>query len=201
MKRRLILLSPLALSACGGLLPAPSYIPRTNWPLQPTPPATEPPNPAGPILLIRAIAAAPGLDVQGIRALAADGSLTVDYYNLWAVNPADAATQALIAFTQASGAFAAIVSPGTRLTPSLILEGELTEFLADTPASTFRAALSIVVIKNSPGLASPDIPLTQQTLTASIPLTSTTPSAEAAAGVQALASLATQAVAVLRQQG
>lgn len=38
MNRRLILLAPLALTACGSLLPAPKYIARTQWPLEPQPP-------------------------------------------------------------------------------------------------------------------------------------------------------------------
>ena len=159
MNRRAVLLAPLALTACGSLLPKQKYIARSNWPLAPKPPAQNPANPSGPILMVRAITAAPGLDQQGIQSLAPDGSLNIGYYNLWAVSPADATTQALIDWTQATGAFAAVITPGSRLTPSLILEGELTELLADPASGQARAVLTLVLIKPATGLATVALPL------------------------------------------
>ena len=96
MNRRLVLSAPLALTACGSLLPQQTYVPRINWPLAPEPPAQNAPNPAGPVLLLRDITAAPGMDQQGVQILQPNGSLNIDYYNLWAVSPADAATQSLL---------------------------------------------------------------------------------------------------------
>ncbi len=197
MNRRMVLLSPLAFTACGSLLPKQKYIARVNWPLAPEPPVQNQADPSGPVLMVRDITAAPGLDQQGIQSLAPDGSLNIGYYNLWAVPPADATTQALIAWTQASGAFAAVITPGSRLTPSLILEGELTELLADPAAGQARAVLTLVVIRNKPGLTASPLPLAQARLTGTAPLTSLTPAAEAAAQNAALAKVLTQATALV----
>ena len=109
MNRRLLLLAPLALSACGVLLPTQKYIPQVNWPLDPSPPAPPPANPSGPVLMVRPLSAAPGLAQLGLQSLAPDGSLIVDSYNLWAADPAAAATQSLIDWLQAAGAFSAVV--------------------------------------------------------------------------------------------
>jgi ABC-type uncharacterized transport system auxiliary subunit len=198
MNRRFLLLTPLALSACAGsLLPKQAYIPRINWPLDPQPPAQSPPNPTGSILLVRDITAGPGLDQQGVQVLQPDGSLVVDNYNLWAVAPADAVTAVLAQWCEASGAFAAVVTPGSRLTASLILEGELTEFVADTSSGQARAVLTLVVIKNSGSIAAAALPLAQQRITGTAPLSGTTPSAEVAAQRAALASALGQAVALV----
>ena len=197
MNRRLILLAPLALAGCGPLLPQQKYIPRVNWPLAPQPPVQNADNPAGPVLLVRAIAAAPGLGQQGLQVLQSDGSLTVDYYNLWAVSPADAVTQALLAWAQASGDFSAVISPGSRLNPAFILEGELTELLADTATGQARCVVTLVLMRNSPGLGAGAVPLAQVRLVGSAPLQGNTPAAQVQAQRAALASVLSQAVALL----
>jgi cholesterol transport system auxiliary component len=197
MNRRLVLSAPLALTACGSLLPQQTYVPRINWPLAPEPPAQNAPNPAGPVLLLRDITAAPGMDQQGVQILQPNGSLNIDYYNLWAVSPADAATQSLLTWLQASGDFSAVVSPGSRLTASLILEGELTELLADLSTNQATAVLTLVVIKNSDSISAASLPLAQQRITGTAPLTGTTPAAEVAAQRAALANALSQAVTLV----
>ncbi|GLR68011.1 hypothetical protein GCM10010909_26920 [Acidocella aquatica] len=194
------LCAPLALSACASLLPAQKYIPRTTWPLDPQPPAQNPANPSGPILMVRAITAAPGLDQQGLQSLAPGGSLNIDYYNNWAAAPADAVTQALINWTQASGAFSAVISPGSRLTPALILEGELTTLLADPEKNQATAVLTLVVIKPAAGLTASALPLVQERITGTAPLQGATPAAQAAAQTAALANALTQAITLLTRQ-
>jgi ABC-type uncharacterized transport system auxiliary subunit len=197
MNRRFLLLTPLALASCAGsLLPKQRYIPRINWPLDPQPPTQNPANPAGPILLVRDLTAGPGLDQQGVQVLQPDGSLVVDDYNLWAVAPADAVTASLAQWCEASGAFAAVVTPGSRLTAALMLEGELTELVADTRTGQARAVLTLVVIKNSGSIAAADLPLAQQRITGTAALPGATPAAEVAAQRAALASALTQAVAL-----
>ena len=198
MNRRFLLLAPLALSACAGsLLPKQKYIPRIDWPLNPPPPAQHAANPAGPVLLVRDINAGPGLDQQGVQVLQPDGSLVIDNYNLWAVAPADAVSAALAQWCEASGAFAAVVTPGSRLTAPLIVEGELTELDADTGAGQARAVLTIVVIRNSGGISAAALPLAQQRITGTAPLSGATPAAQVAAQRAALASALTQAVALV----
>jgi cholesterol transport system auxiliary component len=198
MKRRVLLLAPLALSACGGLLPTQKYIPRVNWPLDPAPPAQLPANPSGPVLMVRTLSAAPGLDQLGLQSLAPDGSLVVDAYNLWAADPAAAATQALINWLQASGAFSAVVSPGSRLTPDFIVEGELTELLADPAAGRARAVVTLVVIKPAGSVTGAALPIAQRRITGTAPLAGGTPAAQAAAQNAALADALARAVAVVR---
>lgn len=194
--RRLVLAAPLGLAGCS-LLPAQKYIPRANWPLQPPPPSFRPTPPTGPVLLVRAIAPAPGLEGRGLQTLGADGSLHSDFYNLWAVPPAEAVTQALISWAQASGLFAAVVTPGSRLNPDLIVEGELTQLLADLPARTARAALTLTIIKPSGAVGGYPQPLAQLTLAAQAPLPASDPAAQAAAENQAVANLLTQGLAAL----
>jgi len=198
-RRRIILAAPLALGACTSLLPAQKYEPRTNWPLQPAPPAPAASAGNGPVLMIRPIAAAPGLDSRGLQSLAADGSLKVDYYNLWAVAPADAVTQALLDWSQASGVFSAVVIPGSRVQPDLIVEGELTELLADPGRREARAALTLVFIKPAGTLAGTALPVAQTRLQATAPLQGDDPAAMAAAQNNALSGLLTQAMTQLER--
>jgi cholesterol transport system auxiliary component len=197
MKRRATLLAPLALTACGSLLPHQKYIPRVNWPLDPSPPTSLPSATAGPVLLVRDLIAAPGFDQQGLQSLQPDGSIAVDYYNLWAAPPAQAVTQALITWCQASGEFSAVVSPGSRLTPNLILEGALTELLADLGAGQGRAVLTLVVIRPSIQLGATALPLAQLRLTGTAPLSGQGAAAQAAAQSAALANVLSQAVTLV----
>lgn len=197
MRRRLILTAPILLAGCGSLLPAQKYVPQVNWPLQPAPPTVNPPNPHGPVLLVRDLAAGPGLQAQGLQTLRADGSLNIAYYNRWAVEPADAATAALTAWAEASGVFSVVVGTGTRLTPKLIVEGELTEFVADLATSQARAVLTLVVIANSDSLTAKSHPLAQQRIIGTAPLHGNDAPAEVAALQAALANALTQAVSLL----
>jgi cholesterol transport system auxiliary component len=197
MKRRATLLAPLALTACGSLLPRQKYIPRINWPLDPSPAASLPSPATGPILLVRDLIAAPGFDQQGLQTLQPDGSIAVDFYNLWAAPPAQAVTQALITWCQASGEFSAVVSPGSRLTPNLILEGTLTELLADLGAGQGRAALTLVVIKPSIQLGATALPLAQVRLAGTAPISGQGAAAQATAQSSALANVLGQAVALV----
>jgi cholesterol transport system auxiliary component len=197
MRRRLMLTAPLLLAGCGSVLPAQKYVPQVDWPLNPQPPNWQAANPAGPVLLVRDLAAGPGLDEQGLQSLRADGSLDISYYNHWAVPPADAATAALTNWAEASGAFSAVVGTGTRLSPGLIVEGTLTEFVADLPAGQARAVLTLVIIGNSGGITAKSRPLAQQRITGTAPLSGSDAGAQVAAERAALADALGQAVALL----
>lgn len=198
MKRRLLLLSaPLSLAGCGSLLPVQPYIPRTIWPLQPQPPAYKPARANGPVLLVRAITPAPGLEQRGLQCLTENGSLKSDYYNLWAVPPAEALTQGLINWAQASGDFSAVITPGSRLTPNLIIEGEVSELLVDQATNQARAQMTLLIIKPSSNLTGFAQPLVQVQLTATASVQDNTSSAQAAAQSEAVANLLTQAMALL----
>lgn len=195
--RRLLIAAPLGLAACSSLLPAQKYVPRAVWPLQPPPPNMAAASGRGQVLLVRAITAAPGLEQRGLQSLTAGGSLNVDYYNLWAVPPADALTQSFVTWAQASGLFSAVVTPGTRLTPGLIVEGELTELLVDLNSNMAQARMTLLVIKPSPALGGFARPLAQVSLAASQPVQGSGAAAQADAQNKALAVLLSQAMAQL----
>jgi cholesterol transport system auxiliary component len=193
MKRRFLVLAPAGLAGCS-ILPQQKYIARTDWPLDPAPPMNAVPNPAGKVVLLRALDAGPGMDDEGIKSLRADGSLNTSYYNRWAVAPSDAATQALGEWLTASGDFSAVVAPGSRLSADLILEGELTELVSDLGAAQARAVLTLVVINNA-GLTTR--PLAQQRITGTAPNAGSDATAEVTAQRAALADALRQAVALV----
>jgi cholesterol transport system auxiliary component len=197
LPRRLLLTAPLVLTACASLLPAQNYVPRTDWPLDLAPPPATGALGGQAVLMIRPLDAAPGLDARGLQSLGADGRLKVDYYNLWAVAPNDAMTEALLEWSAASGRFAAVVSPGSRLAPGLIVEGELTELLADMGQGQARAGMTLVVIRAEGALTDTAVPLAQVRLQASVPLSGNDPESLVAAQKAALAALLAQAMALL----
>jgi len=194
MKRRIVLVAPLGLAACTSVLPAQKYVAKVNWPLAPQPPVFHPALSHGPVLMVRAITAAPGLDAQGLQTLGPDGSLTIDYYNLWAVEPADAITQGLVTWAQATGFFSAVVTPGTRLNADYIVEGELTELVTDPGAGQARCVVTLVVMKAT----GTPVPVLQQRLVGIASLSGTDAPAQVAAERAALANVLTQAMDVLR---
>jgi len=198
MKRRLIVAAPVLLAGCGSLLPKQSYIPQVNWPLNPQPPTSLPANEAGKVVLLRALDAGAGMSNQGIQTLQADGSLSTSYYNQWAVAPADAAAEVLGNWLTASGAFSAVVSPGSRLTANLIVEGEFSELLSDVAAHQAKAVLTLVVIQNLGGNTRP---LAQQRITGTAPQGGTDFPAQVAAQRAALADAMRQAVNLVTKYG
>lgn len=200
MRRRFLLLAaPLGLSGCGSLLPAQKYIPRTIWPLQPQPSTVKTASSGAPVLLVRAINPAPGLEQRGLQSLTTNGNLVVDYYNLWAVPPAEALTQGLVDWAQASGDFTAVITPGSRLSPNLIVEGDLSELLVDLTTNQARVRMTLLVIKPAPGLAGNTQPLIQANLSATAPVQGNSPEAQAQAQSTAVANLLAQAIALLER--
>ena len=140
------------LSGCGSLLPSQPYMARADWPLAPMPPMQQVPAPDGKVVVVRNLAAGPGLDRRGVATITSSGSVNYDYYNQWAVDPAAAASGALTDWLAASGKFSAIVGPGSRLDPDLIVEGELTEFVADSTTGQSRATITLTVLDADNGV-------------------------------------------------
>ncbi len=194
MNRRAVLAWPLLLAGCASVLPKQKYIPRVSWPLDPQPPQARPANETGKVVLVRALAAGPGMDTQAIQTLNADGSLTLSYYNQWAAVPAQAASGVLQNWLTASGAFSAVVSPGSRLSPDLIVEGALTELLDDPAHGRAIAVMTLLVIRNVRGNTRP---LAQRRITGTAPLSGSGYAAAAAAQAAALANAMAQAVAFI----
>ncbi len=182
LPRRLLLGGAAALGGCS-VLPQPAYVQRTVWPLIVRRPAVLPPRARGKVLVVRDLTPGPGLDQPGVQWLRADGSLHVDFYNQWAVPPAEGITDDLRRWLAASGLFAAVVGPDSGLTGDLVLEGELTAFLGDPAHREARAALALVLIG---ARTTPPRVLMQQTIAARAPVEATTPAGMVAALLAAL---------------
>jgi ABC-type uncharacterized transport system auxiliary subunit len=169
MRRRAILTAFLALAGCG--LSERPHVDKRIWPLAVRRPVAAPPATRGRVLLVRAVRAAPGLEARGVQWLQPDGSMHVDFYEEWAVPPADAVDTDLRQWLAESGVFRAVLAPGSRLSPDLIAEPELLAFWADLPAGQARCALSVVLLDQRPGSATGV--LMQRTFSAAVPLTTT----------------------------
>jgi cholesterol transport system auxiliary component len=170
MRRRLVLATALAVTGCS-LFSSHPYVERRNWPLVVRRPTTLPPRTNGKILLVRTVSAAPELQARGLQWLQPDGSVHVDYYEQWAVPPAQAVDDDLRQWLAASGLYAAVLAPGSRLNANLVLEAELETFIADVPAGVARARLSVVLLDQS---AIQDRVLLQYTFEAQAKLPGTT---------------------------
>lgn len=157
------------------------------------PPEQRPTRAHGKVLLVRDFQAAPGFDQLGVQWLNANGSVHVDFYNLWEVPPAQTAAYDARRWLAASGLFAAVVGPDSGLMADLTLEAELARFIADPPQEG-SAALSITLLNER---IVPTRVLMQRTLAATAPLPTPTPAGVVAAQRAALADVLRQVTEVL----
>jgi cholesterol transport system auxiliary component len=170
-RRRLMLGAALGLTTARcSILPSQPYVELREWPLSVSRPASVPPRTHGKTLLVRTIQAAPGLDGRGLRVLQADGSVRSEFYERWAVQPAEGVTDSLRRWLAASGLFAAVLAPGSVLLSDLALEGELTALHVDRANNTATVALAVVLIDQRPN---PVRVLLQKTERARVALTTT----------------------------
>lgn len=146
MLRRVALLLPLA--ACGAI--GTPYVEPRRFPLEPR---REGPAraPSGRSMLIRTTRAGPGLETRSLRRIRADGTLDLAFYEGWLAPPADLAEQAMRNWLTASGLFAALTAPGSRLTTPLILETELTALEARLAEGRARAVLAALLLSQPDG--------------------------------------------------
>jgi cholesterol transport system auxiliary component len=182
-------------SGCS-VLPSQPYLQRRDWPLVvqrsdalagPAPVVSRPAGRGGGlVLLVRTVQAGPGMEARGLQTLQPDGSLKTDFYEQWAVPPAEAVDDDLRRWLADSGLFAAVVGPGSRVTADLVLEGELLALNADLASMTARVALALVLIDQRRGPARIGL---QRTEAASVKLEGTDPPALARAQVAAVAAM------------
>ncbi|HEY4251281.1 MAG TPA: ABC-type transport auxiliary lipoprotein family protein [Roseomonas sp.] len=178
--RRSLLAALVALPACS-VLPDRPNVEARRYPLAPARPAGTARRQGRKVLLVRVMRSAPGLDARNLRTLRADGTVNADFYNEWTAPPAELAEDAIRRWLGASGLFSAVVVPGSRAQPDLVLESELTALIAEPAARRARAGLSGVLLSGS------DRVLGQFTIEGTAPLAGDTPDAVAAAMVAALA--------------
>jgi ABC-type uncharacterized transport system auxiliary subunit len=171
MRRRWLLAGGVALAGCS-VLPQQAYVQQREWPLDVRRTQTLPPRSRGRVLLVSAVRAAPGLESRGLQWLQRDGSLHTDFYEQWAVPPAQAVEDDLRQWLADAGLFRSVLAPGSRLDADLVLEGELDTFLADLNAGVARASLALVLLDQRPGTVKV---LLQKTETAEVTLTDTAP--------------------------
>jgi len=171
LSRRSVWLGAVGLAGCS-VLPKTPYVEQTQWPLFVKRPETLPRRPNGPVLAVRDVAPAPGLDQRGLQWLLPNGSVHVDFYNQWAVPPAQAVTTDLQQWLAAAGLFSGVVAVGSGLTPDLELDATLTTFIADPRVMTAHAALALVLINQH---AIPAKVLLQRTVSADVHMTADTP--------------------------
>jgi cholesterol transport system auxiliary component len=193
IRRRPVFLAPAALAGCS-VLPQPKYVQQTQWPLAVQRTRTLPPPANGKVLLVRDVTSAPGLDTRGLQWLEPNGSVHVDFYNQWTVSPAAGVTSDLQQWLAGSGLFSAVVGAGSGLVPDLILDTELTQFVADPRNLTAHAAAQLTIIDAH---AVPSRVLLQRTATGQARMPMDTPQGVAEGLRAALAVLLGQVEAAL----
>jgi len=169
--RRWLLAGGAALAGCS-VLPQQPYLQRRNWPLVVRRPSSLPPNPRGRVLLVREIQAGPGLESNGLQWLQPDGSVHVDFYEQWAVPPAEAVGDDVRRWLADAGLFSAVLAPGSRMNADFVLEGELDALIADLGNNRARVALALVLLDQRP---SPTKVLLQKTERAEVALAGSDP--------------------------
>ena len=100
----------------------------------------------GPVLLLRSVRAAPGMDNRGLRIVGAGGQVDTEFYNEWAAPPVELVEEAMRQWLAGSGLFSAVVSPGSRLRAGVVLESELLRLQAEPRAGLARAGLAALLL-------------------------------------------------------
>lgn len=136
------------------------------------------------MLLVQPVQAAAELTARGLLTLQPDGSIRTNFYEEWAVPPAEAIEDDLRQWLAASGLYAAVLAPGSRLSADLLLEATLLAFWANLQSRLARVSLGLVLLDQRPG---PIHVLLQRTVTADAKLASAEPPAIVAALRAALA--------------
>lgn len=147
-RRALLLLAPLA--GCS-VLPNRPFQETQRYALAPERPQRDAPPPRAPVLLLRGLRAAPGLDARGLRLVRPGEQVELEYWNEWTAPPPELVEEALRRWLAASGLFTAVTLPGSRLPASLVLEGELLRLQAEPATRQARAALSVLLLREGAG--------------------------------------------------
>jgi cholesterol transport system auxiliary component len=145
----LALALPSELAACS-VLPNRPYQEVQRYALALERPRREPPPKRGPVLLMRSVRAAPGMDARGLRIMGGDGQVDTQFYNEWSAPPVDLVEEALRRWLAGSGLFAAVVSPGSRLRAGMVLEAELLRLQAEPRTGLALAGMAALLLLDDP---------------------------------------------------
>jgi ABC-type uncharacterized transport system auxiliary subunit len=144
-RRAMLLAAPLLASACS-VLPERPYQEISRYALEPRRQGEGWRGKGRRLLLVRTLRAPAALDVRGLRGIRPDGTEEIDFYAEWISPPAEAAEQALRRWLMDARLFAAVLAPGSRANPDLVLEGELTRLVANRARGLAEAELNFVLI-------------------------------------------------------
>lgn len=147
--RRSLLIVPL-LAGCS-VLPDRPYVETRRFPLDPRRSGAPVAARGRRTVLVRTIRAGAGMDTRNLRTIRPDGTESLDFYAEWAAPPAEAAEQALRRWLLDSRLFAAVLAPGSRVTPDFVLEGELTRLAAVQAEGLARAELTLLLVDERNG--------------------------------------------------
>jgi cholesterol transport system auxiliary component len=91
------------------------------------------------------------METRNLRTIRPDGTESLDFYAEWAAPPAEAAEQSLRRWLIDSRLFSAILSPGSRVTPDFVMEGEITALAALQGEGVARAELTLLLVDERNG--------------------------------------------------
>jgi ABC-type uncharacterized transport system auxiliary subunit len=146
--RRTLLALPL-LAGCS-VLPDRPFVETQRFPLEPR----RPPGPTGRArrtLLLRTLRAGAGMETRNLRTIRPDGTESLDFWAEWAAPPAEAAEQSLRRWLIDARLFAAVLAPGSRVTPDFVLEGEITRLAALQGEGRAVAELTMLLVDERNG--------------------------------------------------
>ena len=136
------------LSACG--LSERPFVEQRRWPLVVPRPSIQPARMSSKVIELRNLRAAPGMDSDALQTVQPDGSVVQQFYERWAVEPADGVTECLLLWLTQSGRFAAVLNQGSRAEADVALEGTLTSLHADLGQRRAEAVIAIIAIDLHP---------------------------------------------------
>lgn len=149
MRRRALLLGGAGLLGACSVLPERPFREVRRFALAPQRPTRAPAPRGAPVLLLRVVRAAPGLDQRGLRLQRPGGQVEIAYWDEWTAPPSELAEGALRRWMEDSGLFAAVIPSGSRLDPDLVMEAELLRLDTVPAEGVARAALSVLVLSDS----------------------------------------------------
>ncbi len=192
MLRRSLMLLPLA--GCS-VLPDRPYNEVRRFTLAPERPAGATAPAGAPVLLLRPMRAAPGMEARGLRSLLPGQLVRQDFWAEWAAPPAELCEAAMRRWLAASGKFAAVTAPGSRLRAGLVLEAELLVLQTEPATGLARAGLAALLLGEDQA-QEPRV-RAQLLLSGTAPLAGEGPVAAAAAMTAALAEVLRQLEAAI----